>query len=426
MKKQFIFDSYNFDHTTKTLSLTYGFDDDIRFTETYTFDFDFSDNYSDVAFQRACESLFFMAGVSYYKAFLAREIVIKSGTMDHKSAHFYSKTYERGLGEFFYLNELDPRQQITFPFTHETIEPELIEDSEGLLIGIGGGKDSLVSVELLRDHEKVATWSVGHRSQLEPLIDTIGLPHYWVERSIDPLLIELNKQGALNGHIPISAILACVGAVIAVLTGHRDVVVSNENSANEPTLNYEGMAINHQYSKSLEYEKDFQEHLQLLFGDSLRYYSFLRPLSEVHIAEIFARVGFGKYKDVFSSCNRAFTQGNKEIFWCGECSKCAFVFLAFTPFISSGQLESLFHSKNLLRHAQLEPTYRNLLGIEGEKPLDCVGEIKESREAMRLAEKYYPELAQKYTFEIPEDYSYKHLSNHSMPEDIHFYLTQAL
>ncbi len=425
MKKQFIFDHYNFDIAAKTLSLTYGFDDDISFTETYRFDFDYID-VNEAALTRACEALFYMAGVSYYKAFLAKEIVIKNSDIDRKSSHFFSKTYQRGLGEYFYVNELDPHMQISFPVTHENLDPIDLPETEGLLIGIGGGKDSLVSVELLRDHEKVATWSVGHRSQLEPLIKTIDLPHFWVERRIDPLLIELNKQGALNGHIPISAVLSCVGVIIAVLTGYQDVVVSNENSANEPTLSYQGMDINHQYSKSLEYEKDFQAYLDHHFGQSIRYYSFLRPLSEVHIAEIFARVGFGKYEQVFSSCNRAFTQGNKDIFWCGECSKCAFTFLAFTPFIHQGQLEGLFHDKNLLRHVQLEPTYRNLLGIEGEKPLDCVGEIKESREAMRLAQKHYPELRQKYQFDIPEDYSYKTLSGHSMPENINFYLNQAL
>ncbi len=425
MKKQFIFDNYHFDASTKTLSLHYGFDDDLKFEETYRFDFEYEIDPTHPAVIKAFENLFFMAGVSYYKAYLAHEIVIKKGTLDKKAAHFYSKTYQRGLGEFFYINELDPKTKIPFFANHEKTEATPVPESEGLLIGIGGGKDSLVSVELIRDHERVATWSVGHRSQLEPLIERIGLPHFWVERTIDSRLIHLNKNGALNGHIPISAVLASVGAVIAVLTGYRDVVVSNENSSNEPTLTYQGVEINHQYSKSLEFEKDFQAHLTALFDTSIRYYSFLRPLSEVHIAELFTRVGFMKYRDVFSSCNCAFTQNQDNIFWCGECSKCAFTFLAFTPFIHPGELEGLFHG-NLLRHAPLEPIYRNLLGISGTKPLDCVGEIKESREAMRLSEQHYPELAQKYHFDIPDDYSYKDLAGHSMPEDIHFYLKQAL
>ncbi len=425
MKKQFIFDSYKFDSNSKQLDLLYQ-SGEITFIESYKFDFDFQPDYNLQALDRALQSLFFMAGVSYYKAFLAEEIVIKAGLLDSEGASFFSKTYERGLGEFFYTNSLDPKTSVQFFANSHKLEPDVIPESNGLLVGIGGGKDSLVSIEILRDHAKTATWSVGHRSQLEPLVAKIGLPHFWVERKIDQQLIQLNSEGALNGHVPISAILSCVGVIVAILTGYQDVVVSNESSANEPTLTYQGVEINHQYSKSLKYEKGFQGYLKHSFGDSIRYYSFLRPLSEVHIAEIFARIGFTKYKEVFSSCNRAFTQDQNSMFWCGECAKCAFIFLALTPFIPRGELESLFHGKNLLRHAQLETTYKSLLGIDGDKPLDCVGEIKESREAMRLATKNYPELGQKYQFEIPADYSYKTLANHSMPNEIHDILIKAL
>jgi hypothetical protein len=246
-----------------------------------------------------------------------------------------------------------------------------------------------------------------------------------VEREWDRALLEHNKQGAYNGHVPFSAILACLGTVVAILSGYRDFVVSNENSSNEPTLSYQGVPINHQYSKSIEFEQDYQEHLARCFGEGLRYYSFLRPLSELRIAELFAKVGFDKYKDVFSSCNRAFTHDSHRMFWCGECPKCAFVFLALTPFVERSNLENLFHGKNLLLDPALEPMYRRLLGIEGDKPLDCVGEIKETRSAMRLAQAIYPELA-KYQFDIPETYNYKTLAPHSMPGEIYKVLLEAL
>src|SRR5438874_758950 len=83
----------------------------------------------------------------------------------------------------------------------------------------------------------------------------------------------------------ISAILACVGVIVAILSGYRDIVVSNESSASEPNLHYQGLPINHQYSKSLEFEKDFQDYLANQFNGGPRYYSFLRPFSEVRIGE---------------------------------------------------------------------------------------------------------------------------------------------
>ena len=230
-------------------------------------------------------------------------------------------------------------------------------------------------------------------------------------------MLDHNTQGALNGHIPISAILACAGTVVAALTSYRDVVVSNESSASEPTLRYEGVDINHQYSKSLAFEQAFQSYNRHRFGEAIRYYSFLRPLSELRISELFARVGFQKYHDVFSSCNKAFTHSSDHIFWDGKCAKCAFVFLALTPFIERQKLENLFSGKNLLLDPELDATYRQLLGIEGDKPLECVGEVKESRAAMRLAQQKYPEL-KKYKFELPEDYDFRALAPHSMPEEI--------
>ncbi len=424
--QRFNFQNYEFKAESKTLHLYYSFDGMQEFSESYVFDFDFT-LYDEVALDRACQLLFFMAGVSYYKAYLPPEIHLEVGTMDHQIANFLSKTYERGLGEFFYVNKLDPRTKISFPSNTDDLKPlnqQVTQD--GMLISIGGGKDSLVSIELLeKQRSNIATWSVGQRSQLEPLIKQIGLLHFWVERTWDRHLLEHNASGAYNGHVPISAIYACVGAIVSVLTGYQSIVVSNEQSANESTLHYQGLAINHQYSKSLEFESDFQAVLKHLFGDNIRYYSFLRPLSELYIAELFSKLGFNKYKGTFSSCNQAYTHKSDHIFWCGVCPKCAFIFLALTPFIDRLALEVLWGGKNLLLDPSLETTYRQLLGIEGDKPLECVGEIKESRAAMRLAQAIYPDL-RKYQFKIPESYNYKVFGQHLMPDDIYQLLKQSI
>jgi hypothetical protein len=214
--------------------------------------------------------------------------------------------------------------------------------------------------------------------------------------------------------------------VVAVLSGKHDVAVSNEQSANEPTLKYLGEAINHQYSKSGEFEQDFQAYLGHSLGQAVRYYSLLRPLSELRIAELFANHSFDIYHDVFSSCNRAFRHDSDHLFWDGTCPKCAFVFLALTPFLPQTKLEALFNGRNLLKDPSLEPIYRQLLGIEGDKPLECVGEIKESRAAMHLAATTYPELAAKYLFELPEAYDYKTPGQHHMPTEIYDQVNRQL
>lgn len=414
--QQFIFKGYSFDAARKTLELHYGYDQALSFTETFRFDFDFVP-YDEQTLDAAFQQLFFMAGVSYYKAFLAPEIVVEAGQIDGELKSFLDTAYQRGLGEFFYVNRLDPRTAVEFPANATTL-PRLTTSGEGLLVGIGGGKDSLVSVELLRNNGlDIASWSLNHRPQLTPLIERIGLKHYWVEREWDKQLLDLNKQGALNGHVPISAIIACVGTIVSILSGRRDHIVSNEQSANEPTLEYEGVAINHQYSKSQTFEQDYQALLQTRLGDGVRYYSLLRPLSELRIAELFSRIGFEKYHDVFSSCNRAFVHDSDHVFWDGSCPKCAFVYLALTPFVAAEKVQAIFSGKNLLLDSALEPTYRQLLGIEGDKPLECVGEIKESRAAMREAQKTQPEL-NKYQFDMPSEYDFRTVSSHHMPPEI--------
>lgn len=423
--RQFSFDNYQFDAAAGRLELHYSLDNALYFTETYSFDFPFV-AYDEAALDRALQALFFLAGVSYYKTYVPPEIVVKQGTLDPAMAGFFQKTYQRGLGEFWYVNQLDPHTPVPIPATTKTPVAPLEVNGKGMVVGLGGGKDSLVSVELLRSQGlDVATWSLNHRAQMAPLVQRIGLPHFWVAREWDAQLFSLNEQDALNGHIPISALFACMGTVVAILTGRRDSVVSNEQSANEETLAYRGASINHQYSKTQEFERDFQRYLQHLFGDSLRYYSLLRPFSELRIGELFASAAFEKYRDVFSSCNRAFVHSSNHMSWCGECPKCAFVFLILTPFIPHADLEALWGGKNLLLDPALEPMYRQLLGIAGDKPLECVGEVKESRAAMRLAQEQYPEL-RRYHFELPGDYDFRALASHEMPAEIHQALTAAI
>ena len=425
--QKFVFEDYSFDASAKKLTLKYSYDSQLYFSEAYIFDFEFAD-YDQASLERALQNLFFMAGVSYYKAYLPPEIAIAKGQTDEAMAKFFSKTYQKGLGEFFYINGIDPNTPVTFPATTDKLPViDAGRSNNGLLVAIGGGKDSLVTLEILRQSQAdLATWSLNHRPQLTPLIERIGLPHYWVEREWDPQLTGLkNDPGAYNGHVPISAIFACVGTIVAILSGRRDVVVSNEQTASEPTLQYQGVAINHQYSKSQEFEHDYQNLLSHTLGEHLRYYSFLRPLSEVRIAELFARTGFSKYADVFSSCNRAFIHGSNAMSWDGTCAKCAFVFLALTPFVRRDQLEKLFSGKNLLKDPSLAPVYRQLLGIEGDRPLDCVGDIKESRAAMTLAKAEYSEL-ESYEYDIPIDYDYRQLGPHSMPAEYYDILQKAI
>lgn len=417
--KEFIFEAYHFDEPSKTLTLSYSLDGKVRFDEQFIFDFPIQMLANRAVLDRAFFGLFVMAGISYFKTYLPTTIRLATGRLCPEQQAFFTKSYTNGLAQFFVENNLDPHGAINFPSTSEpcvhTHEPLA---QRGNLVSLGGGKDSLVSIDILEAAgEEFATWSLGSYRFFDQLTATIGREHFAIKRLMAPNLRELSTQGAYNGHIPISALWGFIGLVAALLTGRNQVIVSNESSANEASLEYKGLQVNHQYSKTLEFEQDFQTYIRDFISPDLAYFSLLRPLTELKIAELFCTRLFDRYAGLFSSCNKNFVFANaeaKDFFWCGTCAKCAFIFAIFAPFVPRTELLTLF-GKNLFSDPALRATYDELMGRSGYKPFDCVGEIEETKEALWLAwqTKEWPELA---TFELTDPgYDYNKLSPHSMP-----------
>jgi len=213
-----------------------------------------------------------------------------------------------------------------------------------------------------------------------------GVPRVVVNRTLDPRLFELNEAGALNGHVPITALVSFVSAVCGILYGYRYLVFSLEKSANYGQFLYHGMDINHQYSKSEEFESDFRDYLHKYVHPGLEYFSFLRPLNELAIARIFASLpAFNGYAPHFTSCNANFKihKEKSSVPWCGHCPKCAFVFLILAPFVPRDQLVGIF-GNNLGNREDLLPLFEELIGIRNFKPFECVGTPEESQAALEL------------------------------------------
>jgi hypothetical protein len=64
--------------------------------------------------------------------------------------------------------------------------------------------------------------------------------------------------------------------LVAYLYDYKYLVLSNELSANSGNTLWNGFEINHQYSKSLEFEKDFKNYVEENISDDLKYFSLLR------------------------------------------------------------------------------------------------------------------------------------------------------
>ncbi|MEI8230701.1 MAG: endonuclease domain-containing protein [Candidatus Peregrinibacteria bacterium] len=396
--QSFIFDSYGFDPATNTIELNYCLDTDIRFTEKLILPENVKVQGISKTLDAALRALHIIGGISYFKTCLPKKIAFCTGTLTDDQAKFWNTVYEKGLGEFFYRNNIDFRDLINFPHEEQTANSKQQTSSDPqspipnpqsrVLVPLGGGKDSTVTLEMLKKAGAEATLlRVGHHPLITATAKVAGLPLLTVERRIDPLLFKLNAEGALNGHIPITAYLSFLTVVLAELYGFDAIAMSDERSANIGNVDFHGMKINHQWSKSLEFERMFREYVKTFISPDIDYFSLLRPFSELSIAKQFSKLP--QYFPCTTSCNKnwkiqATSKKIQDGRWCCDCPKCAFVFALFAAFLPKKTLVQIF-GKNLFDDTSLLPLYRELLGIKGFKPFECVGTPDETSAAFLLA-----------------------------------------
>lgn len=376
---------------------------------------------------RLLEKMVFSLGmtelVSYWKITCSPLVKVKAGSLTGEQIQWWKDLYFHGLGEFFYVNGIREAEISGFMeiqaeaaagesageenraeeclagkvmmgdgLTGNTLTEECLTGQTSVektspapsqtpvLVPIGGGKDSAVTLELLKEAgQRVMGYIINPRGATLQTAEKAGLSEsqvICVRRTLDKNMLELNKQGFLNGHTPFSAIVAFSSLIAARLYGLSWVALSNESSANESTV--AGSMVNHQYSKSFRFEKDFHDYAARYLPGSAYYFSLLRPLSEFQIARYFA--GCRQYHPVFRSCNA----GSKTDSWCGHCPKCLFVYLILSPFLDPEEVREIF-GRDMLEDESLRDTLEKLTGIQEEKPFECVGSRSEINTAIVIA-----------------------------------------
>lgn len=323
--------------------------------------------------------------VSYWKCTCSPVVSVRPHRLSEEQQKWWKKLYWYGLGEFFFSNKIDTDYDHFLNFTFgcgtkrddSPVYPR-IEESDKVIVPVGGGKDSAVTMEELRRSREIVPFIINPRGATRNCARVAGFGRddeiILMHREIAPELLELNRQGFLNGHTPFSAMLAFYSVIASALTQIRDVALSNESSADEPTI--PNTCINHQYSKSKAFEEDFRSYVRDHLGNINHYFSYLRSQSELQIAEKFAR--YPAYFPVFRSCNA----GSKEDKWCCNCAKCLFAYIILAPFLTDAQLVDIF-GEDLLDKPELEPVFDQLTGLAAAKPFECVGTVKEVNEALQ-------------------------------------------
>ncbi len=315
--------------------------------------------------------------ISYWKVVCSKNIIIKCGFLNEEQIKWFKKLYFYGLGELFYTNGINTNINdfMNIVCTGKPIEIENKKNSkEDFLIPIGGGKDSAVTLELLKEyHSKSYAFIVNPKEVTKKCASIAGYENdriIEVQRTIDKKLLFLNSVGFINGHTPFSSMLAFLTYFVSSLMNIKYITLSNESSANES--NVEGQKINHQYSKSYEFENDFKLYSEKYLKSDVLYFSLLRPLSEIQISKIFTEND--KYYKTIKSCNIGSKSSPWK--WCNNCPKCLFVYIMISVFWDKEKVIEMF-GEDLLDKESLKEIFLGLCGYEKNKPFECVGTYRE-------------------------------------------------
>lgn len=371
--------------------------------------------------------------VSYWKPMCSPNVEVLCGALSEAEAEWWKKLYFGGLGEFFFKNGIrtTPSDFMTIKSAGasddadgscgdsdcsggdsscddsfgevpklskvalasgqgDACPPKPFKNAHIKIIPVGGGKDSCVTMELTRGFaDKVYCFTVNDQPAREESAACAGYTDARMirtYRTLDKNMLELNTRGFLNGHTPFSAIVAFLSAYCGYLLGAEQIILSNESSANEGNLSEKTeFEVNHQYSKSYEFEKDFSSYLERSVGVPIKYFSLLRSFNELQIAKQFS--AYKKYHSVFRSCNA----GSKKNIWCDNCAKCLFVYIILSPFLTEDEMTGIF-GENLLARSDLREIFDGLVGFSEVKPFECVGTHVEINAALKgTAERYIAE-----------------------------------
>lgn len=383
---KFIYNDYKIEELQDKIVIEYDFEIEglTKFNpriEILKKDFNFKSINSNVV-KNIVFSLGMVEAISYFKPTCSPQFFIKCGKLDEFQEKWFKKLFYLGLGEFRFINniKIEQNELVDFISIGESIEVEQLQDDlSGCVIPVGGGKDSNVTLDLLKDYKDDSlAFMIGGKKVSIDCAKAFGYSDNQiieVKRIIDKNLLDLNKKGFLNGHTPFSAIVAFLSYLCSYLLGKKYIALSNEESANES--NVDGEKINHQYSKSLEFENDFRWYAENYLKAGVEYFSMLRPISELQIAMLFSKLE--EYHPIFNSCNVG--SKSEPWRWCCNCPKCLFVYTILSPFLYKEKLVKIF-GEDLFEKEELLQTFIELCGYGETKPFECVGTYEEIKYAI--------------------------------------------
>lgn len=371
------------------------------------------------------QALLLMLGINYWTVYPTKNMRIEGFTLTREQAQFWDALYLNGLGEYFYRMKMDFHDLIAFPYEASATAsaPERFERPHRALLLNGAGKDSIVSAEILKvSGIPFDFFAFGPSLAHERVAALVGAKTIVVNRRRDPRINIARALNRVSSAYPSVSTFTFTATLLAELLGYDSIIFSNERSADIGNLSFRGLAVNHQWCKSSEAERLTNDYIQRYITPDIQTSSLLRQYSELEIVRRF--VGYPQYLRVVTSCNSYFCYSRLEQrfmrtpYWCKECPKCMFLFACFAAFLPKKEVVSIFGTDLYARRGRL-PLIRQILGLEGFKPLDCVGEPEEMILAMHYAGKrgeYKGEPAMRlFERHFPENYDFAEIERKVLP-----------
>ena len=430
----FTFASYSVDAARSTVSCTFrvGFDDGKSRTYTDTL---FLEGVAPEAWERVphsvleptLQALLLMVGINYWAIFPAKDIRIEGFTLTRDQADFWNSMYLNGLGEYFYYMKMDFRGLIAFPYDEHAKKPAPVayERPKRALLLNGAGKDSVLSAEMLKaTGTPFDFFAFGPSPAHKRIAAIVGAKSVSVTRRRDWHAQMHAALHRVSAAYPSVSTYTFIAVLLAELLGYDSILFSNERSADFGNLTYLGLSVNHQWCKSSEAERITNDYIRRYISTDISTRSLLREYSELEIVRRFVR--YPQYFRYVTSCNCYFWLTPLEQFfarkpyWCKDCPKCVFLFACFSAFLPRKQILRIFGA-DLYTKKHLLPLFRRILGIEGFKPLDCVGEPEEMILAMHYASigKEYARapVMRMFNREFPSNYDFEGIARTVFADD---------
>lgn len=397
----FTFGTYTVDASRSIVSFTYRVEFKYGIAKTFTDRLVFPDVAPELwdtvpkeVLEPTLQALLLMIGINYWCTFPTNNIRIDGFTLTKEQASFWDSLYLNGLMEFFYNMQIDFHNLIAFPYDSTLVKATTTRfprPKRALLLN-GAGKDSVLTAEMLKaTYTPFDFFAFAPTPAHKRIGALVGAKTVSVRRRRDPSLELITELFGISSAYPSVSTFTFIAALLAELLGYDSIVFSNERSADFGNLEYRGVPVNHQWCKSSEAEKMINDYIVRYITPDITTKSLLRQFSELEIVKRFVR--YPQYLHHVTSCNNYFWLPRpmqhlaRTPYWCNRCAKCVFLFSCFAAFLPKSEVVAMFGA-DLFTHTRLLPLLRRILGIEGFKPLDCVGEPEEMILAMKYAQRH--------------------------------------